>query len=246
MKTKKVINNTLDEHVSIYERQNPYDYDNSIILNWYPRRVVEQAKNSNSILELGLGHGYTAEIFANYFKRHVILEGSSAVIENYKNLFPNSTPLIIETYFENFETDEKFDIIVMGFILEHVDNPLQVMAHFKNFLSPTGKMFITVPNAEALNRRLGYYAGILSDLEHLSENDIISGHKRYYTVDSLTSEIKSIGFKIEKIEGIYLKPFTTKQMLSLNFDEKIINALCIAGIDYPELSLGILVVLKLN
>ena len=29
-------------------------------------------------------------------------------------------------------------------------------------------------------------------------------------------------------------------MISLNFDNKIINALCEVGIDYPELSCGIL------
>lgn len=245
MRSKKNQENVLDKHVSIYERKNDYDYDNSIILNWYPRRVIEQSVNSRSILELGLGHGYTAEIFAKHFSRHVILEGSSAVIENYKNLFPKSTPEIIETYFENFETDEKFDVIVMGFVLEHVDNPLQIMLHFKKFLNPNGKLFVTVPNAEALNRRLGYYSGMLSNMQLLSENDKISGHKRYYTVNSLISEIKTAGFEIEKIEGVYLKPFTTKQMMSLNFDQKIITALCTAGIDYPELTLGIMAVLKL-
>jgi hypothetical protein len=95
-----------------------------------------------------------------------------------------------------------------------------------------------------LNRRLGHYAGLLSDLQLLSENDIISGHKRYYTLNSLSNEIKTAGYEIEKIEGIYLKPFTTKQMMSLEFDETIIDALCMAGIDYPELSLGILAILK--
>lgn len=236
--------NILDTHVTIYERQNPYDYDNSIILHWYPKRIMEHTKNAKSILELGLGHGFTAEIFSKHFDRHVILEGSSAVIENFKKHFPHCTPEIIETYFEKFESEEKFDVIVMGFILEHVDDPLQIISHFKKFLSPTGKMFITVPNAEALNRRLGHYAGLLSDLQLLSENDVISGHKRYYTVASLSEEIKSAGYEIEKMEGVYLKPFTTKQMMSLEFDQKIIDALCMAGIDYPELSLGILAILK--
>ena len=236
--------NILDTHVTIYEGQNQYDYDNNIILNWYPYRIIEHAKNAKSILELGLGHGFTAEIFSKHFSRHVILEGSLAVIENFKKHFPECTPDITETYFEKFESEEKFDIIVMGFILEHVDDPLQIITHFKKFLTPNGKMFISVPNAEALNRRLGYFAGLLSDLQLLSENDIISGHKRYYTVASLSAEIKNAGYEIEKMEGIYLKPFTTRQMLSLEFDKKIIEALCMAGIDYPELSLGILAILK--
>lgn len=236
--------NILDTHVTIYEGQNQYDYDNNIILNWYPLRIIEHTKSAKSILELGLGHGYTAQIFSKHFSRHVILEGSSAVIENFKLHFPDSTPEIIDTYFEKFESDEKFDVIVMGFILEHVNDPLQIITHFKKFLSPDGKIFITVPNAEALNRRLGFFAGLLSDMQLLSENDIISGHKRYYNVASLGADIKNAGYEIEKMEGIYLKPFTTKQMMSLEFDKKIIDALCMAGVDYPELSLGILAILK--
>jgi len=236
--------NILDTHVAIYEGQNQYDYDNQIILNWYPQRIIELTKNEKSILELGLGHGFTAQIFARHFNRHVILEGSPSVIENFRKNFPDCSPQIIETYFEKFTTNEKFDVIVMGFILEHVDNPIQVITHFKKFLTPNGKLFIAVPNAEALNRRVGHLAGLLPDLQTLSENDIISGHKRYYTVKSLTDDVRSVGYEIELMEGIYLKPFTTKQMMSLNFEKKIIDALCKAGLNYPELSLGILVMLK--
>jgi SAM-dependent methyltransferase len=239
-----MMKNILDSHVTIYEGHNPYDYDNSIILNWYPHRIAELAKDGQSILELGLGHGFTAQIFSQYFKKHVVLEGSPSVIENFRKNFPDCHPDIIETYFENYDSNETFDVIVMGFILEHVDNPLQVITHFKKFLAPGGKLFIAVPNAEALNRRLGYFAGLLPDLQLLSENDIISGHKRYYTVKSLTEEIKSGGYEVEIMEGIYLKPFTTKQMMTLNFEKNIIDALCKAGVEYPELSLGILAKLK--
>lgn len=132
----------------------------------------------------------------------------------------------------------------MGFILEHVDNPFEIIIRFKEFLVPNGKMFITVPNAEVLNRRLEHLAGILLDIQKLSENDLILGHKRYYTVESLTEEVRRAGFEIERMEGIYLKPFTTKQMTSLNFDKNIIDALCHVGIDYPELYCGILAQLK--
>ena len=223
--------NILDSHVTIYEGQNPYDYDNSIILNWYPHRIINLAGDAKSILELGLGHGFTAQIFSKYFNRHVVLEGSPSVIENFRKHFPDCQPDIIETYFESFDSAEKFDVIVMGFILEHVDDPLQIVTHFKKFLAPGGKMFIAVPNAEALNRRLGHFAGLLPDLQLLSENDIISGHKRYYTVKSLTDEVKSGGYEVELIEGIYLKPFTTRQMMSLKFEKNIIDDLCMAGVE---------------
>lgn len=238
------MDNILDKHIEAYKGNNQYDFDNDILLNWYPQRIIKFIKNAQSILELGIGHGFTTNIFSEYFKRHVVLDGSLAVIENFKKNFPDCSAQIVETYFEKFVSDEKFDVIVMGFVLEHVDNPFEIITRYKEFLAPNGKVFIAIPNAEALNRKLGNIAGLLPDMQVLSGNDVILGHKRYYTVKSLTEEVQSAGYTIERLEGIYLKPFTTRQMMSLNFDKNIIDALCKVGIDYPELCCGILAQIK--
>lgn len=238
--------NKLDVHVAAYKGENLYDYDNNILLTWYPQRILMNSKGASSILELGLGHGITTNIFSNNFDRHVVLEGSPAIIHNFKKKFPECDAQIIETYFEEFYTEEKFDVIVIGFVLEHVTEPFEIINRYKNFLSPKGKFFLAVPNAEVLNRRLGHLAGILKDINTLSENDLLQGHKRYYTVASLTEEINRAGYKIDRVEGIYLKPFTTSQVISLNLDKKIISALCEVGVDYPELSCGILAQISAN
>ena len=128
----------------------------------------------------------------------------------------------------------------MGFILEHVKDPKEILKHYKPFLKDNGKMFIAVPNAEVMNRRLGYFAGLLSDLQLLSEYDHVLGHKRYYTVLELKKDIHAAGYEVIKMEGLYLKPLTTNQMISLKLDRKIVDALCLLGVDYPELSCGIL------
>ena len=232
--------NRLDEHVAAYSGENLYDFDNEILLTWYPQRIVANSKGAGSVLELGLGHGFAANIFSTNFRRHVVLEGSPAVIQNYKTRNPACDAQIVETYFEEFHTGEKFDVIVMGFVLEHVDDPVKLIRQYANYLSPRGKLFLAVPNAEVLNRRLGHLAGMLESMETLSENDLLLGHKRYYTVGSLSAEIARAGYQIDKMEGIYLKPFTTGQIISLNLDQKVIRALCQVGMDYPELSCGIL------
>lgn len=232
--------NTLDAHVTAYQGENLYDFDNEILLNWYPQRIVLRSQEAQSLLELGLGHGFTTNKFSSSFERHVVLEGSAAVIQNFHEKFPRCRAEIVETYFESFDTTEKFDVIVMGFILEHVDDPLQIINRYKRFLTPGGKLFLAVPNAEVLNRRLGHLAGLLSDMETLSENDMLLGHKRYYTVRTLSDDIARAGYKIDKLEGVYLKPFTTNQMISLELQPAVIQALCVVGIDYPELSCGIL------
>lgn len=236
----KIVNHILDSHVKAYQGNSLYDFDNEVLLTWYPKRVMERAPNARSLLELGLGHGYTAACFSERFERYVILEGSAAVIQNFHEMHPESSPEIIETYFENFATDEKFDVVVMGFILEHVDDPVLIMRRFRPLLAPGGKMYVAVPNAEVLNRRLGNVLGMLDDMTALSEHDRLLGHKRYYTVSTLLADVKAAGYKMEKMEGIYLKPFTSRQMIDMRLDKKVIEALCVVGLDFPELCCGML------
>ncbi len=234
------MNSKLDTHLKAYTGDNLYDFDNEILLTWYPHRIIKHCHGARSLLELGLGHGYTTNIFSQYFDRHLVIDGSQAVIKNFEEKYPNCKAQIVESYFEALDIDEQFDVIVMGFILEHVDNPHEIISRYKRYLSPGGKIFIAVPNAGVLNRRLGVIAGMLEDMTALSENDHLLGHQRYYTVETLSSDIMSAGYKIDKLEGIYLKPFTTTQMLSLDLNDEVITGLCTVGIDYPELSCGIL------
>jgi SAM-dependent methyltransferase len=234
------MSNMLDKHVAAYQGDNLYDFDNEILLTWYPQRILHHAGAARSLLELGLGHGYTTDIFSQRFERHVVLEGSPAVIGHFRDKHPDCNAEIVETWFENFATDERFDLIVMGFILEHVDDPLLVLRRFREFLAPGGRMFLAVPNAEVLNRRLGQLAGLLDDVTSLSENDHLLGHKRFYTVDTLSADIARAGCGVDRLEGIYLKPFTTRQIVSLQLDCKVIDALCTVGVNYPELSCGLL------
>jgi 2-polyprenyl-3-methyl-5-hydroxy-6-metoxy-1,4-benzoquinol methylase len=232
--------NALDSHVKAYQGLSIYDFDNTIQLQWYPQRVIEFSEGAISLLELGLGHGITTEIFGRRFKRHVVVDASPAVIENFRQRFPKSAADIVESYFETFDTTERFDVIMLGYVLEHVDEPVRILKHFRHLLAPGGRMFVAVPNAEVLNRRLGHLSGMLSDLQELSEHDLLLGHKRYYTVESLRRDIELAGYRIQRLEGIYLKPLSTKQMIALELSDDIVKALCLAAIDYPELSCGIL------
>lgn len=233
----------IEQDVNVYGKGNIFEFDNNIIANYYPRRIIELVGDKNkTCLELGIGYGITTEIFSNFFDRYVVLEGDKKMIDRYNNMHPDTNARIIETYFEDWNAKETFDVIILGFILEHVEAPNKILKKYANLLSEGGRMYITVPNAEALNRRVGKEAGILEDLYQLSENDIRLGHKRYYTLDSLRKEIQAdnIGLKIINEEGIYLKPITTSQMMSLNLSDDIIRGFLNVGKDYPELGLGLM------
>ena len=74
----------LDAQVKTYEGSNLYDFDNNIQMNWYPKRVIHHSKNLKSMLELGLGHGISTNIFSANFQNYNVIDASQAVIDNFK------------------------------------------------------------------------------------------------------------------------------------------------------------------
>lgn len=234
------MNSHLDSFVTAYDEGFGYAFDNNIILNWYAGRIVELCPEGGRLLELGIGHGYTTNNFSRHFSRHVVIDGSKSVIERFRNQYPDCKATVIHSYFENFESEDRFDVIVMGFILEHVSNPQAILQRFKQFLSPGGRCFVAVPNGESLHRRLGHAAGLLDDLMALGRGDRELGHERLYSLSSISSELKRAGYSATRKEGIFLKPLTTSQLESLHLEQKVIEAMCKIGIDYPELSCALL------
>lgn len=231
--------NELDNHIEAYRSDFDYSLDNELMLNWYPKRVIKKL-NKGNILELGVGHGFSTDIFSKAVEEYTVIEGSKKVIDEFNANFKLQNVKIIESYFETFDSDKKYDNIIMGFILEHVDNPDLIIEKYIKYLKKHGKLFIAVPNAECLHRRIGYEANLLEDIEKLSEADLLLGHKRYFTVEKLKKLVARQGLKIVSLEGLFLKPLTTKQLINLNLSQEILNGMMATGVNYPELSAGIL------
>ena len=227
----------LDEMKDAYDEH--FVLDNRLMLQWYPDRVVKMATGS-SLLELGLGHGYSTALFARHFSPYRVIEGSPEMIERFRNRFKMEQVDIVNGYFEQFDTPDRFENIAMGFILEHVDDPALILERYRRFLKPGGSLFVAVPNSESLHRRFGHAAGLLPDLELLSAADHDFGHRRYFNLRSLTAMVEDCGYAVIKAEGIFLKPITTAQITELQLDPAILQAMLSVGVDYPELSNAIL------
>jgi SAM-dependent methyltransferase len=227
----------LDSMTHAYDEH--FVLDNELMLNWYPHRVMMMSRGS-SLLELGLGHGRSTSLFARHFTRYQVIEGSSEMIQRFRSRFGATDVDIVQGYFEDFDTNERFDNIGMGFILEHVDDPGVILRRYRSFLKPDGSVFIAVPNRESLHRRFGHAAGLLPDLEVLSKADLDFGHQRYFSLTTLTQLVTQEGYEVLKAEGLFLKPITTGQITTLGLSPEILQAMLKVGVDYPELSNAIL------
>jgi 2-polyprenyl-3-methyl-5-hydroxy-6-metoxy-1,4-benzoquinol methylase len=222
------------------------EIENNLILNWYPQRIITRFKSAPALLELGLGHGYTAKIFARASERYVAVDGSSVVIERFQANTPDFQGEIVESYFEDYTPAEPFDIIVMGFILEHVDDPDLILKRYRAFLKPGGKLYVAVPNAKSMNRRLGLEMGMIDDIYSLNANDIALGHQRQYCRDTLKAAVERAGYRVTHEEGIYLKPLPLAVLKTLDDFDANLQAMLKVGIDFPDLCVGLLMELEVQ
>lgn len=233
----------LNKYASAYKNKSLYDLENLMTFTWYAERIISFSP-SGDLLELGIGHGATIERFHSAYDRYVIIEGSEEIISSFlcKDTLPNVQ--IINTLFEEYDAEDTFDVVIMGFILEHVEEPGFILRRYKKFLKPQGVLYVTVPNARALHRRIGFEAGILQDIYGFNEYDRTAGHRRYFDSSSIVELVEGCGYRVERMEGLFLKPITTAQMDALNFSSEIYQALLKIGVAYPELSNSILLQLK--
>ena len=121
----------------------------------------------------------------------------------------------VEALVEDFETEDRYETIFFSHVLEHVFDPIVVLAKLRALLTPTGRLYVVVPNAEAASRRIAVKMGALTHLEALSESDQAAGHRRVYRLDTLCRDVAEAGLKVENSGGIFFKPLANFQFDAL-------------------------------
>jgi SAM-dependent methyltransferase len=234
----------LDGQRSSYTAGFQFFDENARTLAWYAARVWRcgQRRGARRVLSLGVGQRIVARVLAiarneGRLDRYVIVEGSQAALDELReDAVDFSRCERTQSWFERFDTDDRFDLVEMGFVLEHVEDPGGILERFSGFLAPGGVIAVAVPNARSLHRLIGHEAGLLVDLYHLSEADHALGHRRYFDLERLRTLVGSAGLRIETEEGIFLKPITTSQLHQLNISDAVFDALFQVGSTMPAMA----------
>ncbi|WP_084360578.1 class I SAM-dependent methyltransferase [Hydrogenophaga palleronii] len=237
----------LDQYARAYEGSFPYARDNHGVLTAYAKQLIGACESVDGLVDIcSLGIGYEtvsrslAQNLAKKIRSYTAVEGSRLLIERYKKDADFPFPFeLVHGYFETFETERRFDVIEMGFVLEHVDDPALVVQRFSRLLKPGGVICAAVPNALSMHRTLGVRAGLLQDPYALNEWDLQLGHKRYFDRDSFRALFDGLGLSVERETGLMLKPFSTAQMDALNLPESVWDVLFHSGDLAPSYAYGI-------
>ena len=102
--------------------------------------------NKKKILEIGSGPGQALFWFKNLGMNVNGIEPDKRNVELINKKLGMSVCKVGTA--EDFETDEKFDIIWSSHVFEHVLKPKLVLGKLKNYLRNEGILFLEVPNCE--------------------------------------------------------------------------------------------------
>jgi trans-aconitate methyltransferase len=222
-------NDRLDEIAAGYDPSDPsrhFDYH----LKRLQVRAITPWLRGARVLELGCATGELTSLLAPLTETYDVVEGSAANVEIARARVPDAT--FVLSMWEDFQPQVRYSDLVLCNALEHVDDPVGLLARVREWLAPDGRVHVVVPNALSLHRLVGVEMGFQPDPVSLTPGDEAQGHARNYSLDTLLTDLRAGGFEVTHTEGIFLKVLANRQMLE--WDVELIRALDRVAKRLPE------------
>lgn len=238
---------SLDDIASWYCAKNGHKSDWSGLQSALTRFGFRKAKehfrddfiHKGNVLEVGIADGQMTGLLCSCFSRVVGVDGSASFIEAAEDIFKEKAMEdkvdLVHSLIEDFNTKERFDVVLLMHLLEHVDDPVGILKKCGEFLKEDGFIFALVPNANSLHRLMGVEMGLLKSPHELNQTDLLLGHKRVYYMESFIEDIRNAGLRIMKSGGLFLKQLANSQ-IEQTWNEKMIEAAFVLGEKYPEIA----------
>jgi 2-polyprenyl-3-methyl-5-hydroxy-6-metoxy-1,4-benzoquinol methylase len=205
----------------------------------YSFGIFERHMRPGSVLELGPAVGVMTELILKKHTDVTAVEGAPKFCELLRKKFPIVN--VVNALFEDFKPGRTYENIIVGHVLEHVEEPVAILRKIKDWLSPAGRVLAASPNARSLHRQAAVIMGLLRDVGELNESDLKQGHRRVYDHKSFVADFLAAGLRIETFGGYWLKPLSNSQ-IEPHWTEEMIAAFMLLGESYPEIAAEIYVV----
>ena len=181
------------------------------VLGHYLVKSILENMRPPSLLDLACGNGELTAALAPHFERVVGVDASAGHVEKARQAHPNIR--FEHGLAEEFSEPGGFSTITMIALLEHVADPVDLLARSAGNLAPGGVLIAHVPNAMAVNRRIARLMGSLTDEHELSPYDLnVLGHRRAYDMESLVRDFEKAGLRVETTGGVFYKMLSQAQI----------------------------------
>ena len=204
-------------------------------------RVFSRYWRGERCLEMGPAEGIMTPYLDAAFPHLALLEGSAKFCTDLTLRFPKAR--VVQSLFETAEFGPEFDTVVLGHVLEHVGDPLNVLRRAAGWLAPGGVVCAAVPNARSLHRQGAVIMGMLETEHTLNDTDHYHGHRRVYDPESFRNDFRASGLDVEVFGGYWLKPVSNAQ-IEATWTPSMVEAFMVLGERYPDIAAEIYVIAR--
>jgi 2-polyprenyl-3-methyl-5-hydroxy-6-metoxy-1,4-benzoquinol methylase len=224
------------------EKKYAYSFDFDI-MHGYMMRSFEPFFMDGSLLELGSYKGDFTMRFMDVFRDITCVEASEEAIIEARIKTGNKVKFVNAT-FEKAVLPVKYDNIVITHVLEHLNEPVKLLAKIRNkWMSDSGRLFIVCPNANGVSRQIAVKMGLVSNNSAVTKEEYKHGHRITYSFDTLERDARAAGLKVVHRSGIFFKCLASFQWdMLLKTDivtKEYIEGCYQLGLIYPDLSASV-------
>lgn len=153
--------------------------------------ISGEFKKNKSVLDVGSGYGFFLKAISGAGFKAVGLEVSSARRKISKTI--TNVPLLSKGITGPNKTKNRYDIITLFHVLEHIKDPIKLCANLKSYLKKDGTLIIEIPNTNHYLLKINkLYKDFYWQRAHIS----------YFTPESVTKVLKKAGYRKIKIKGV--------------------------------------------
>ncbi|MDT8453121.1 MAG: class I SAM-dependent methyltransferase [Gammaproteobacteria bacterium] len=188
--------NYLTEYYSQYTNDENFDYWNNALLyghNFY-LSLIEKHVKPGKILDIGCGNGHLLEAA---MQRGWVAHGYDVDKVSTQKV---GNRLGISTEYGNFfsmRADQKYDLITMHQVLEHLKDPNKYLERIHSVLNDDGCLFVAVPNIDSFSSRLKrFMEKIGMRKRNIGKYYDTNHHVLYFNTKTLKRLLESHGFRI--------------------------------------------------
>ena len=115
------------------------------VYEWIGARVV-----GRRVLDMACGEGYGSEVLARGAAGVVGVDANPEAHEHARLRYTRQNLTFERGLVETFGEPDSFDAVVFLQTIEHVQDPVAVLAHFRSLLAPGGVAYVSTPNVLTL------------------------------------------------------------------------------------------------
>jgi len=193
--------------------------------------LLEKANGSLlKILDVGCSEGYLGAYLKNLGHTVLGVEMNPQSAHKASEVLDSVYNGSISEYF-NHHSDEKFDVILFGDVLEHIADPNEVLEVCHKHLNNNGFIIASLPNVAHAAIRAMLLEG---RWEYADLGILDRTHLRFFTKDSAHALFEQAQYEVQDIGQVHLPIEVVDQLCNLNLNQTYIDLVNKLVSDEPD------------